>query len=396
MLIKTLIGFFGIVYIARLLGPEYYGVYVTASTFVGMFTTVGLYGLHRAIIREGCRNPKDFEKILEENFGIKNVFLISAIVLCCVASLFTNYETSTKIYIFIFTFSIWARGLEGYVGTIYQVTEKMKYIPLFDIIETSLFVFAGILFIKLGYGVFSLVIISAYSPVITLVMRYVHSKKLVDYKLSFKLKLRSELLKAAIVFSLINFFNLLTTRVDILMISFLDTPGAVGIYGVAYKIVYQGFMLRELFIVAFFPIAIKTFCVNKVKGRSIIKYSLLFSMMMLGVATVGYFYATDLVLILYGTSYEESGKILGVLLFYLVFWWSTLPFTISLKATNNEKVVVYCMALIATMNIPLNYILWHIYGLIGIAYSTIIVWSVGSILLNLYSYYILKKNGHLA
>lgn len=394
MVIKTVIGFFGIVYIARLLGPELYGIYVIASTFVSMFTIIGLYGIQKVVIREGSRHPNNFEIILEDNFGMKNLFLIIAVLICCVAALFTNYETSTKLYIFVFSLSIWIRGSESYISTVYQVTEKMKYISIFEIIETSLFVFTGIVFIRLGFGVFSLVIISAYTPAITLLLRYVHSKKIIDYKISLKPVLDSSMLKSALIFSSINFMNLIAIRIDILMISFLDSSAAVGIYGVAFKIVNHSLLLKNAIAVAFFPIAIKTLKNKKIKGKVVLKFSLFFSLAILGLSIIAFFFVTDLVVFLYGMDFEESGKILGILIFYLVFWWSTLPFTTSLKATGNEIVIVYCMALMAAMNIPLNYVLWHAYGLIGIAYSTLIVWSTGSILLNFYSFYLLKKKGH--
>ncbi len=395
MFVKTLIGFFGIVYIARLLGPNYYGVYVTASTFVGLFTVFGLFGIHKVVIRKASKDLNSMKDVLEDTVGIKNAALIIAIVACCVAALFTNYETRTKIYIFIFTFSIWARGLEGFIGTIYKANEKMKYLAIFNIIETTIFVTFGIFFIKMGYGVFSLVIISSFTPVFTLLLRYFYSKRFVRFDFNIKPHFDLKILKPALIFSFISFLNLLSTRIDILMISFLDTSAAVGIYAVAYKVVSQSLNLNHIVMVAFFPIAVKIFHKGNIQKRTISKYSFILSILFLLIAVAGHFFATDIVILLYGIEYEQSGHILSILLFYLVFWWSSLPFTTAIEATKNEKVILVGMSMMATMNIPLNYILWHRFGLIGIAYSTLIVWSLGSMFLNVYSYKILSKQGYL-
>ena len=50
------ISFVGFVFIARMLGAEDYGIYVTVGAFVGMFDLLLLTGLHKTILREGSKN----------------------------------------------------------------------------------------------------------------------------------------------------------------------------------------------------------------------------------------------------------------------------------------------------------------------------------------------------
>ena len=47
------------------------------------------------------------------------------------------------------------------------------------------------------------------------------------------------------------------------------------------------------------------------------------------------------------------------------------------------------------LNVPLNYLLFLKFGLIGIAYSTLIVFAVGGFLYFIISYTVMKKQGYL-
>ena len=44
-IIVEIIGFFGLVYFARTLGPYDYGIYTTVTAFVGLFSSLSLSGM---------------------------------------------------------------------------------------------------------------------------------------------------------------------------------------------------------------------------------------------------------------------------------------------------------------------------------------------------------------
>ena len=91
----------------------------------------------------------------------------------------------------------------------------------------------------------------------------------------------------------------------------------------------------------------------------------------------------------------QSGAILSVLIFYLGFAWATLPFSVILQATHNEKFFLIPHSIMAGLNIVLNYVLFLKFGLIGIAYSTIAVWVIGGLIINIFGYRVMKKQKYL-
>ncbi len=394
-LISQAIGFIGFIYVAKILGPNYYGIYVTVGVFMGVFELVTFSGLHKVIIRKGSRDIEHMGEVLDDTIGIKSTFIFSAILIMVIASFFTNYETTTKIFIAIFSLKLFSKSFSNYFNSIYKVTEKMKYISFFYIFYRVVYVCLAVLMLSLGYGLFTLILISVFTSALEMVVKFLHSRKLINFNIFSELKFDRKILIPSLVFSAIGIVNIISTRVDLFMISFLGTPAEVGIYGVAYTFVGEGTLLRNLLATAFFPILIKTFDERSLDKRLLLKYSFFGIAVMVVLGVITFFYAEQVIVLIFGEEFRESGIILRILVFYLVSWWSTIPFTTAAQATNNEKVILIGFTIMAFLNIPLNFVLYSHYGLIGIAYSTIIVFTVGCVLINIYSYHLLKVQGHI-
>ena len=65
-----------------------------------------------------------------------------------------------------------------------------------------------------------------------------------------------------------------------------------------------------------------------------------------------------------------------VLSFYMLFHYLCLPYDLALQSTYAEKTLVKISAVLALLNITANYVLYDMFGLIGIAFSTLIVKAV--------------------
>jgi len=389
------IGFIGFIYLARYLGPEYYGIYVTVGAFMGMFNLLTFTGLKKVIIRRCSKDMENADEVYNQTIGVQSLFVFIAIVAMLIGSLFSGYETTTILFIAIFSLNLFSGSFRGYINTVYKYSEKMGFLAIFDVFRISIYVGAIILFLHLGYGIFTVIMISVLSSFIDLIIRFYYSRKIVKFNIFSELKFNKEIIKPSIVFSAMGIVGKLHSRVDLFMISLLGTSPEVAIYGVAYQLAIEANLLRNLLADAFFPVATKTLHGGSIKKEVIIKYSFFFAIGMLGLAIIGFFLAEPAVTFFFGEEYTESGPILRVLIFYMIAWFSTLPFTESVQATGNEKVFLIGKGAMAALNIPLNIILYWIYGLIGIAYSTLIIYTIGSLIINFYSYFLLKKQEYI-
>jgi O-antigen/teichoic acid export membrane protein len=393
--VTQVISFIGFIYIARMLGPYDYGIYVTVGAFVGMFDILLLGGLNKTVMREGSKDLASMHIHLEKTIGLRNVLVLIAIIVCIICSLFTPYGFQTKLYIVLFSSQLVYTGLRGFLGTIYQATEKMHYISILSIANRALFVCLSIAFLWYGFGLLALFLIALFSHFSTLAINYRLSQRFVNFNFFSKVQFDKDLLKPALIFSLMVFLVFLITRIDLLMISFLGTAEDVGIYGVASKICRQGMMLRNVTVTAFFPIFVKRFHSGAMNGRRLLQYSLLFFSGVLALALAFSFFVEEATTFLFGSEYQNSGGILKVLMFYVAFSWATLPFTTAAQATHNEKYMLIALSIMAASNVPLNYAFFLKYGLIGIAYSKLVIFSVGSFLVSGVAYGIMRRQGLL-
>lgn len=394
-LVSQIIGFVGFLFIARLFGPEKYGVYATVLAFVMFFHLFTANGMQKVIVREGSKQIESVTQILNSLIGLKLLFVGAALILCIGVSFFTNYSPFIKLLIIIFSAEIIYFGLDSFLGAIYQTFEKMQYIAIFQVLVRILVTGLSILFLYLGVGVLVILLINLFSKFLVLLVNYFWSRRFHKFIFPFSIQVRPEIVKATAIFSLMGFISTFAVRIDVLMISFLSNSSDVGIYSVAHELGREGLILRNIIAVAFFPIAIKFFKSEKIRGKTLLTYSAaMFLIVFLGCILV-FFFAEDIVLLIFGKDYIISGHILKYLAFYLPFSFSTLPFTICLQATHNENILLIVMSLAALTNIPLNLVFFYKFGLIGIAYSTIIVFFISAVSMSILGFRRMKKAGYL-
>ena len=392
---SMLINFFGFIYIAILLGPSNYGIYLTVVAFVGLFDILTFRGLNKVVLREGAKDLSKMSIYLEQTSGLKNLFTLIAIIICIISSFFTPYSTQEKIFIIIFSITLTYKSFEGFFGIIYQAAEKMQYNSALTILNRILFVPLSIVILYLGFGVTGLFAIAIFSQIFTLFVNFKVSKRFLSFKFFSKIKWDISIIKPALVFSIISFTVLLTSRIDIVMISWLGTSRDVGIYGVPYQIAQSGAELKTLLSVAFFPIFVKIFHKKIIRWKELLKYSFLLGFVLLIFSTIISILSPTIIPMIFGQKYFESGIILSVLIFYLAFIFLNLPFTNTLQATHNEFHYLKICWIPPSLNIGLNYLFFKIFGLIGIAYSTLAVQIFAIPITIFVTYRVLKKQGKI-
>ena len=393
--ISMIIDFFGFIYIAILLGPSNYGIYITVVSFVGLFDILTFRGVNKAILREGAKDLSKMSKYLERVSGIKILFTFLAIIICVICSYFTPYSIQEKIFIIVFSITLIYKSFEDFYGTIYQAAEKMQYNSALTVLNRLLFVPMSIIVLYLGFGVTGLFGIAIFSQFSTLIVNYRLTKRFLRFKFFSKIKWDLSLIKPALVFSILSFTVILTTQIDIIMISWLGTSKDVGIYGVAYQITRSGVAVRNLLAVAFFPFFVKIFYKKVIRWKKILKYSFLLGFILLIFASIVSFISPRLIPLLFGEEYFDSGIILSVLIFHLVVVFFNIPFSNTLQATHNEISYLKICWIAPSLNIGLNYIFFKMFGLIGIAYSTLAVEIIAIPIIIIVTYRALKKQNKI-
>jgi O-antigen/teichoic acid export membrane protein len=243
---------------------------------------------------------------------------------------------------------------------------------------------ASIFFLYLGAGVLVILLVNLLSKFLILAINYLNSRKLIRFKINFKnVRVQYNIIKPTLIFSLNKFLESFAIRVDLIMISFLSTSIDVGIYGVAHQIASEGIMIRNIIAMAFFPIAVKFFYDKSIKRKTLFTYAFALFFLVLVACVFVSFFVQDIVVLVFGEKYNESGHILIFLIFALSFAFYNLPLTTYLQATQNEHLLLVVPCVAAPLNISLNIVFFAKFGLIGIAYSTLVVFFTQSLIISL-------------
>jgi O-antigen/teichoic acid export membrane protein len=178
-------------------------------------------------------------------------------------------------------------------------------------------------------------------------------------------------------FGLAGMLGMIWQHVDTILISLLSNMTQVGLYTPAVSYIGIGDMSVVALTSAFFPIICKAAHERKISKKEYFKY-------------LGYFAVAGL-----GPKFADSIVFINVLIIGFAINLLTIPTSLLLDATDNQKVHVLNATYMAGTNISLNWILIPTLGALGAAYSTTIARILGVVLGIPIALYFLKRSHSL-
>lgn len=371
-LISQIISLIGVFYIPKLLGPEGYGEYQTVLAYVSIFTVFTFTGLNKVALRNGARDVSKLSTEIESIIGIRHLFSFFAALISVLIAFFLQYDSEIILYISIYVLWLWLRTIEGTVQLIFQAHQELIYFSIFGVVKSILLSSSLIGVLLLGGGIIELLIIDILVSTFVIFLSYNKSKNFTVFKFFSPAKLDLKTLKEGLVFSLLSFFNILGNKIDVVMISLLGTPLEVGIYAIANSVVRKGLLASRAISTSVFPLYAKQ-AVTSMNRAVLHKHSLLSLIPSFIVIIVIFIGSSWFVNNIIGVDFAYSADIMKVLSFYLLFHYLCLPYDVALQATYSEKALVKIRAVLAMLNIGANYVLFQMFGIMGIAISSILV-----------------------
>ena len=100
-ILRMVVGLFIGVWVARYLGPEEFGLFSYAQSFVGLFTAIATLGLDGIVIRELVKDESRRDELLGTAFYLKLVGAFLVLMLLAITVTFTSNDATTNSIIFI-------------------------------------------------------------------------------------------------------------------------------------------------------------------------------------------------------------------------------------------------------------------------------------------------------
>lgn len=374
-ILRTVIGFFVAVWMARFLGPEQFGILsyaIAYVAFVGALINLGFSGL---VIREIVRNSGKKDEILGTIFVLKIFGAFFGIILSIsIVLLLRPSDTLTLVLITILS-----------VGVFFQVFDVIDLWFLSQLKSKYTIIAKNTAFLLISLFKVGLIIIGAQLTFFALAgaleivlgsMGLVIAYKISGHRFSkfqFKLGLAKQLIYNSWPLLIQSIAIISYMRVDKIMLREMTDAYQVGIYSVAVQLTEAWYFVPLAITASLFPAIVR----SKELGHKIYMariqklYDLMIWMALLAAIFITLM-SDNLVLFLVGERYAESGKVLALQIWMVCSIFFGVCRQKWLIVENHLKDGLYVDMTGLTLNIICNYFLIPRYGAIGASVASLI------------------------
>jgi O-antigen/teichoic acid export membrane protein len=370
------------IYVARYLGPERFGLLSYTLSFVWLFSSLASFGLDEILVRELVKSPEQRNNLLGTVFWLK---VCGTLVMGTTIALVLKYtvedqQTYWMIALITFGFLFQATNV---VDFYFQSQVQSKFAvraQAIQLILTSLFkIYLVWNQAELIWFAFALMLDQA---VVAVLFLLVYHWKIGWFPFfSFRWKQAKKLMRDAWPLIFAGMVVSVYMKIDQVMLKEMLDVKAVGVYAAAVKLCEAWYFLPTALIASLFPAVIEA----KIKSKTLYdkRVQNLYDLMVwssLAVALPTTLLADWVILILYGTDFQEAADVLRIYIWAGVFVTLGIASSKWLIAENLQRYLFLRTILGALLNVGFNLWLIPIYGIKGAAIATLVAQGTASFL----------------
>jgi len=380
------VGLFVGIWVARYLGPEQFGLFSYAQSFVFLFTAFATLGLDGIIVRELVKDQSKRDVLLGTAFRLKLIGAIFILPILAVVTQLTSNDSYTNLLIFIIASATIFQSC-NVIDFYYQSRVLSKYVALTNAVSlalSSIFKIALVLYEAplIAFAIMTLFDVAVLA--IGLVYFYKRANHLKLSNWSFEWQVAKNLLKDSwpLIFS--GLVLMIQARIDQVMLKEMVSSTEVGFYSIAMRLI-------EAF--AFVPMVLKSSLypslqdaknnsVELYQSRMLNFYRLNFLVFLIVAVPIALF-SEQLVVLLFGIEYQPAGILLSLMAIRLFFANMGVARSAYILTENLMRFSMITMLLGTITNILLNYLWIEEYGGKGAVVASLVSFFVTIFLIDL-------------
>lgn len=341
--IATGLGLFAIGIMARYLGQNGFGEYTVIITFVSFLAILADLGLTLVTVQMISQPNVDEEKIMSNLLGLR---LVSAVLFLGIAPLIIfifPYTQIVKLGTLIVSISFFFVALNQVLIGLFQKKLSMDKVSIAEVVNRIVLLVGVILVAHYNLGLLNILKIMVASTLVNFLMLYYYARQFVLIKLKFDFKVWWKIMHKSWPLAITVGFNLIYLKTDTIILSLIKTPGDVGLYGAAYKIIEV--LVTLPFIFAGIALPTLTFYwakknyekFNNALQKSFDAMVILCLPMMIGIQ----FIAKPIMQLVGGKEFIESGPILQILIIACGVIFLQIMSAHAIIAINKQKQIIW-------------------------------------------------------
>ncbi|MBE8987317.1 oligosaccharide flippase family protein [Nostoc sp. LEGE 12450] len=309
--------------IARTLGAEALGQYLLAYSYYFIFVGIASQGLKILFTRELAREPEKTPVYLMSGTWLQLIFSFFSYGALVVIVFLLPYSSKTSTVCYIMGLTIIPFALSNITEAIFQAKEKMHLIAIATVPVYVLRLLIMIWAIQLKYGIEYLGAILFFSETLILVIEWIIITRFVRIQWQIDGDFVWNIIKTARTFFAIEAIAVISSRIQILILSLLGNEFLVGLFGGIAQLLQPFLIIANSIIVAMFPRLSQVVDQGWKKQQQIAEsfIEILLAMglpLFLGLL----FFGKDLLVFVYDSSFAQGSLALSITAISLLF----LPF----------------------------------------------------------------------
>ena len=372
-IVSIIMGSLYVMYTARYLGAENFGVLSFSLAFTGMFSIFSDMGLSQITVRDIARDKSLTEKYISNIISMEIMLSFFTLFIIIVSTNLLNFPPNKACIIYLISLSTIIGTFNKIFYSIYQAHEKMEFQSLGQIINSILLFLGSVIAIYYHYDVVVFALIYVIVSIVNLTYNIMISiLAFAKPKLKFEYTFLEETLKKAIPFAMTGISINIYLWIDTILLSLFKSDIVVGWYNASYKLILMLLFIPVLLNNSLFPIMSKYYITSesslKTTFRKLLKFMIIIGLP-LGFGTL--VVADKIILLIYGSKFTNSAIVLKILIWSLVLIYIRNPFERLLESINKQATVSRIFILGAVFNVLLNLMLIPKYSYIGAGIATV-------------------------
>ncbi len=373
--IRMVVGLFIGVWVARYLGPEQFGLFSYAQSFVGLFIAISTLGLDAIVMRELIKNESRSAEIIGTAFWMKFFGAFAVLLVLAIAVNFTSNDTYTNTLVFIIasatifqSFNVVDFYFQSKVMSKYVVYANMITLFISSIIKIVLLLNEAPLIAFVWVVLFDNVILAC-----GLIFFFLKNSKFKIQNLKFNKLLAVDLLRDSWPLMFSTFIVSIYSQLDQVMLKNMVDSTEVGQYAAAMRLNSVFAFLPGVILASITPAIVSA--KQKSEALFLNRLQSLYDLIVLyGIIAVIFilFFADYIIGITFGVEYNESALILKIVVFSNIFAYLGAASSRWYINSGFEKKILYRNLFGVIFNIAGNIILIPYYGAVGAAITTIL------------------------
>lgn len=361
------------IYLARTLSVENFGLFNVVQTVVLYFWVAVNLGITMYGIREVARNRDSADETINVLISIRAVTSLVVCILYIITIFSMDIEPGTRaVYLFggayligFALFSDWV--LKGY--------ERFDYSAIANTVVAMVYMVGVLLFVRHDGDTEAAVLLWGISYLIgsLAVGFYMISRLGLRVRFVFSPTLYWHHLRQSIYFTFSGLLSSLIHYLPILVLGFMYTNEAAGIYSGSYRIVITLCHAGTLFVIAIYPVLSEL--AEKSRDEFHRAHKMLFRSTIgisAAIAIVGYLLSDRIVILVLSSKYTGSIGVFSIMIWLLPIMFARNILGISLQAMGRHKHHAFSTMAGALISIALCLVLIKLYGGTGAAFSLLL------------------------